>query len=81
MPDGNRLLCCDRYVVGSRAALIFAAAACNPRQPGSKWVAWNAVAEPPQLIWRRCMTRANQVQRSFEDIALKQRTFDEAIAA
>jgi len=39
--------------------------------PGSKWVAWNAIAE--QLDhWRRCTSRTNQVQRLFEDVSLKQ---------
>jgi phage/plasmid-like protein (TIGR03299 family) len=48
--------------------------------PASKWVAWNAVAE--QLDYgRRYTARTNQVQRSFEDTALKQRALDLIIAA
>lgn len=48
--------------------------------PGSKWVAWNAIAE--QLDYgRRYTTRTNQVQRSFEDVSLKQRALDLVIAA
>ena len=39
--------------------------------PGSKRVARNAIAE--QLdYWRRGTSRTNQVQRSFEDVSLKQ---------
>ncbi len=48
--------------------------------PGSKWVAWNAVCE--QLDYgRRYTTRTNQVQRSFEDVALKHRALQLVIAA
>ena len=48
--------------------------------PGSKWVAWNAIAE--QLDYgRRYTARTNQVQRSFEDISLKQRALELVIAA
>jgi phage/plasmid-like protein (TIGR03299 family) len=48
--------------------------------PGSKWVAWNAIAE--QLDYgRRYTARTNQVQRSFEDVSLKQRALDLVIAA
>jgi phage/plasmid-like protein (TIGR03299 family) len=43
--------------------------------PGSKWCAWNAIAE--QLDYgRRYTSRTNQVQRSFEDTSLKQRALD-----
>ena len=48
--------------------------------PGSKWAAWNAIAE--QLDYgRRYTARTNQVQRSFEDISVKQRALDLVIAA
>lgn len=43
--------------------------------PGSKWCAWNAIAE--QLDYgRRYTRRTNQMQRSFEDTATKQRALD-----
>jgi phage/plasmid-like protein (TIGR03299 family) len=43
--------------------------------PASKWCAWNAIAE--QLDFgRRYTSRTNQVQRSFEDTALKQRALE-----
>jgi phage/plasmid-like protein (TIGR03299 family) len=43
--------------------------------PASKWCAWNAIAE--QLDYgRRYTARTNQVQRSFEDTALKQRALE-----
>ena len=48
--------------------------------PGSAWCAVNAVAE--YADWNRRYTRAtNQVQRSFEDTALKQRGLDLVMAA
>ena len=40
--------------------------------PGSKWTAFNAIAEHLDY-GRRYTARTNQVQRSFEDTALKQR--------
>lgn len=43
--------------------------------PASKWCAWNAIAE--QLDYgRRYTARTNQVQRSFEDTAFKQRALE-----
>ena len=48
--------------------------------PGSKWTAFNAIAEHLDY-GRRYTTRTNQVQRSFEDLALKQRALDLTIAA
>ncbi len=48
--------------------------------PGTKWVAFNAVAEHLDY-GRRYTSRTNQVQRSFEDAALKQRALDLVIAA
>jgi len=48
--------------------------------PGSKWVAWNAIAEHLDY-GRRYTARTNQVQRSFEDVALKQRALDLVLAA
>jgi len=48
--------------------------------PGSKWVAFNAIAE--QLDYgRRYTARTNQVQRSFEDVVLKQKALDLVLAA
>ena len=48
--------------------------------PGSKWVAFNAVAEHLDY-GRRYTTRTNQVQRSFEDTSLKQRALELIAAA
>ena len=48
--------------------------------PGSKWTAFNAIAEHLDY-GRRYTTRTNQVQRSFEDMTLKQRALDLMIAA
>jgi hypothetical protein len=39
--------------------------------PGTKWTAFNAIAEHLDYA-RRYTARTNQVQRSFEDMALKQ---------
>ena len=48
--------------------------------PGSKWTAFNAIAE--QFDYgRRYTSRTNQVQRSFEDTALKQRALELVAAA
>jgi len=43
--------------------------------PGSKWVAFNAIGEHLDY-GRRYTARTNQVQRSFEDTALKQRALE-----
>jgi len=48
--------------------------------PGSKWVAFNAIAEHLDY-GRRYTTRTNQVQRSFEDASLKQRALELVSAA
>jgi hypothetical protein len=48
--------------------------------PGSKWVAFNAIAEHLDY-GRRYTSRTNQVQRSFEDTALKQRALELVAAA
>jgi phage/plasmid-like protein (TIGR03299 family) len=48
--------------------------------PGSKWVAFNAIAEHLDY-GRRYTTRTNQVQRSFEDTSLKQRALDLIVSA
>ena len=48
--------------------------------PRSKWTAFNAVAEHLDY-GRRYTARTNQVQRSFEDTALKQRALDLVVAA
>ena len=48
--------------------------------PGSKWTAFNAVAEHLDY-GRRYTARTNQVQRSFEDTSLKQHALDLVIAA
>ena len=48
--------------------------------PGTKWVAFNAIAE--HLDYGRWYTsRTNQIQRSFEDQALKNRALDLVLAA
>ena len=48
--------------------------------PGSKWTAFNAIAEHLDY-GRRYTSRTNQVQRSFEDTSLKQRALDLVAAA
>jgi hypothetical protein len=48
--------------------------------PGTKWIALNAIAEHLDY-GRRYTARTNQVQRSFEDTALKQRALDLVLAA
>ena len=48
--------------------------------PGSKWTAFNAIAEHLDY-GRRYTTRTNQVQRSFEDTSLKQRALELVVAA
>jgi hypothetical protein len=48
--------------------------------PGTKWTAFNAVAEHLEY-GRRYTTRTNQVRRSFEDTALKQRALELVAAA
>jgi elongation factor P hydroxylase len=48
--------------------------------PGTKWTAFNAIAE--QLDFgRRYTARTNQVPRSFEDTAVKQRALELVVAA
>jgi hypothetical protein len=48
--------------------------------PGSKWVAFNAIAEHLDY-GRRCTIRTNQVQRLFENTSLKQRALELVSAA
>jgi phage/plasmid-like protein (TIGR03299 family) len=48
--------------------------------PGTKWVAFNAIAEHLDY-GRRYSTRTNQVQRSFEDASRKQRALELICAA
>ena len=48
--------------------------------PGSKWVAFNAIAEHLDY-GRRYTTRTNQVQRSFEDPTIKQRALELVMTA
>jgi hypothetical protein len=48
--------------------------------PGTKWVAFKAIAEHLDY-GRRCTSRTNQVQRSFEDTATKQRALELVLAA
>ena len=48
--------------------------------PGTKWTGLNAVAEHLDY-GRRYTSRTNQVQRSFENTSLKQRTLDLIAAA
>jgi hypothetical protein len=48
--------------------------------PGTKWVAFNAIAEHLDY-GRRYTSRTSQIQRSFEDTALKQRALDLVVAA
>ena len=42
--------------------------------PGTKWTAFNAIAE--HLDYGRYTSRTNQVQRSFEDVSVKQRALE-----
>ena len=48
--------------------------------PGTKWTAFNAIAEHLDY-GRRYTGRTNQVQRSFEDISVKQRALELVTAA
>jgi hypothetical protein len=48
--------------------------------PGTKWVAFNAIAEHLGYE-RRYTSRTNQVQRSFENTGLKQRALELVLAA
>jgi hypothetical protein len=48
--------------------------------PGMKWTAFNAIAEHLDY-GRRYTGRTNQVQRSFEDISVKQRALELVTAA
>jgi phage/plasmid-like protein (TIGR03299 family) len=48
--------------------------------PGTKWAAFNAIAEHLDY-GRRYTARTNQVQRSFEDVGLKQQALNALIAA
>jgi hypothetical protein len=48
--------------------------------PGTKWTAFNAIAEHLDY-GRRYTARTIQVQRSFEDAALKHRALDRVVAA
>jgi phage/plasmid-like protein (TIGR03299 family) len=48
--------------------------------PGTKWTAFNAIAEHVDY-GRRYTSRTNQVQRSFEDTSLKQRALELVAAA
>jgi hypothetical protein len=48
--------------------------------PGTKWVAFNAIAEHLDY-GRRYTSRTNQVQWSFEDTGLKQRALEVVLAA
>jgi hypothetical protein len=88
------VLALDHNVAGSRGATVSGrsprCSTCSPvassratrpgNSPGSKWVAWNAIAE--QLDYgRRHTARTNQLQRSFEDVSLKQRALEYVIAA
>ncbi|HEY7878057.1 MAG TPA: DUF932 domain-containing protein [Gemmatimonadaceae bacterium] len=43
--------------------------------PGTKWTALNAIAEHLDY-GRRYTSRTNQMQRSFEDVAIKRRAFE-----
>ena len=56
------------------------AGATTGNSPGSRWVAFNAIAE--ELDYgRRYTSRTNQVQRSFEDTGLKQRALELVLVA
>ena len=48
--------------------------------PGTKWTAFNAIAEHRDY-GRRDTCRTNQVQRSFEDTSVKQRALELVAAA
>jgi hypothetical protein len=48
--------------------------------PGTKWCAWNAVAEHADWC-RRYTKRTDQVQRSFEDQDIKEKALKLVVAA
>jgi hypothetical protein len=56
------------------------AADTTGNSPGSKWVAYNAIAEHLDH-GRRYTTRTNQMPRLFEDTGLKQRALELVVAA
>jgi hypothetical protein len=56
------------------------AADTTGNSPGTKWVAFNAIAEHLDH-GRRNTSRTNPIQRSFEDATLKQRALDLVVAA
>ena len=62
------------------SAAAAAAGDTTGNSPGSKWVAFNAIAEHLDY-GRRYTTRSNQVQRSFEDTSLKQRALELVVTA
>jgi hypothetical protein len=57
-----------------------AAGATTGNSPGTKWVAFTAIAEHLDY-GRRYTSRTRQVQRSFEDTALKQHSLELVLAA
>ncbi|OAI40067.1 hypothetical protein AYO39_00205 [Actinobacteria bacterium SCGC AG-212-D09] len=65
----------------SRPSAAGARPATRPgNSPGTKWVAFNAIAEHLDY-GRRYPSRTNQAQRSLEVAALKQRALDVVLAA
>ena len=70
----------DRAGARRSSAAAAIAGDTTGNSPGSKWVALNAIAEHLDY-GRRYTARTNQVQRSFEDTALKQRALELVCAA
>jgi hypothetical protein len=64
------MFCCDRGAAGDTTG----------NSPGTKWTAFNAIAEHLEY-GRRYTTRTNQVQRSFEGTSVKQRALELIAAA
>jgi hypothetical protein len=76
--------CARTASVGSRAVAVRVASRASAAEDGEypldgKWVAFNAIAKHLDY-GRRYTRRTNQVQRSFEDTALKQRALELVLA-
>jgi phage/plasmid-like protein (TIGR03299 family) len=74
----NRERTIERVLAGFRGQ--GSAGDTTGNSPGTKWIAFNAIAEHLDY-GRRYSGRINQVQRSFDDTPLKQRALDLVLAA
>jgi hypothetical protein len=77
---GARSRAGDRVRCPIASAAVARAGTPPGTAPGSKWVAFNAIAEHLDY-GRRYTTRINQSQRSFVDTSLKQRALELVTAA